>query len=375
MFAVLFRTSIIAALMGLMFGAVAAECPLCDAVREGNLAEVKRLLADGANPNAGIGVSRRKVLYLAVSREKHEIIKVLLAAGANVNAADSYGWTALMLAANRGKAKAAETLLAAGANLNMKDDKGLTALMLAVKPTIKLSNTHVKVAKMLIAAGADVDAVDKRGDTALHRSLLLRSDEARNRHGLKRFLYAAVREYRANIVNALLAAGADVNIANRHGETALHVAALWNHLKIIKTLVAAGADMNASDENGDTAWCYAVGDADVFNAFISAGMHVNKADKEGRRALHCAAIANMTEAAEMLLAAEAYVDTVDRNGVTPLMIAADQGYHEFAKVLLDAGANPDLADKQGKTAWDYIKGKKRMEYMFKKALDEWYEEQ
>ena len=75
------------------------------------------------------------------------------------------------------------------------------------------------------------------------------------------------------------------------------------------------------------------------------------------------------------LAAGADVNNASENGWTALMLAAYRNHAEVAKVLLQAGANPDMKNHEGKTAWDYIKGKKRMEYVFERAIEEWYEKQ
>ena len=135
-FATLFRTSIIAALMGLMFGAVAAEeCPLCDAAISGDVAEVKRLLVAEADMNeiwndfieSNRELDRECPLCMSAMFGDVARIKQKLAAGADVNHANPGGWTALMMAARQGRAEAAKVLLHAGANPDMKNHEGKTA--------------------------------------------------------------------------------------------------------------------------------------------------------------------------------------------------------------------------------------------------------
>ena len=116
LFAVLFRTSIIAALMGLMFGAVAAdECPLCKAANDGNLAEVKRLIAAGADLNA-LNSYGSTALHRAAFKNRPKIAKMLLTAGADVDVNSSRGHTALHWATQSGNAEVVKVLLDAGAN-------------------------------------------------------------------------------------------------------------------------------------------------------------------------------------------------------------------------------------------------------------------
>jgi len=79
-------------------------------------------------------------------------LAALLAAGADVDARDSHGQTALMLAAHAGHLEAVRTLVAAGAELDVAGKFGLTAMMLAVV------GAHPSVAELLASAGADLRA-------------------------------------------------------------------------------------------------------------------------------------------------------------------------------------------------------------------------
>jgi ankyrin repeat protein len=96
----------------------------------------------------------------------------LLGKGADVNAANHRGETALILAATQHEAEAAQLLLEKGANVNAKTKTGRTALMQAIDGPKDFDNDkHVvyspEIAKLLIAAGADVNARDAGGNTAL----------------------------------------------------------------------------------------------------------------------------------------------------------------------------------------------------------------
>jgi ankyrin repeat protein len=86
----------------------------------------------------------------AVTRGDVGEVTALLRAGAQVNAQDRYGQTALMLAAARGHTEVLEILVASGADLNVTAKYTLSALMLAVV------NGHVESARVLARAGADL---------------------------------------------------------------------------------------------------------------------------------------------------------------------------------------------------------------------------
>jgi ankyrin repeat protein len=88
-------------------------------------------------------------------------VRALIAAGADINATNPAGKTVLMMAANFGNARIVDMLLAEGANVNTKDKQESTALIDAAYMG------NLQVIKALLARGADVNATDKNGVTAL----------------------------------------------------------------------------------------------------------------------------------------------------------------------------------------------------------------
>ena len=151
------------------------------------------------------------LIQIARFKSGIEIAKALIAAGANVNATNKDGDTALMDGALFRNPEIVKVLIAAGADVNAKDGRDKTVLM---------HSKDNKITEMLIAAGADVNAKDKYGYTAL--------------------MYAVANGY-PEIVKALLAAGADVNAKDRYGKTALTRAKEGNNQEIAAILVKAGA--------------------------------------------------------------------------------------------------------------------------------------
>ena len=90
-----------------------------------------------------------------------EIVKCLLAAGADKEKAASYGWTLLICAANDGHVEIVRLLLAAGADKDKADNSGYTPLIYAAR------GGHVEVVRLLLAAGANKNKVSSDGETAL----------------------------------------------------------------------------------------------------------------------------------------------------------------------------------------------------------------
>ena len=311
--------------------------------RDGELSEVRRLLADGVNVNAENNEGGWTALHLAVAEGHAETVKVLIAAGANVNAASKYG-RALYSAAPYGHTEVAKILIAAGANVHVKHD-GRTALHMAA------INGHTEFAKVLIAAGANVNA-DNDSVTALHVA-------AYNGH--------------TEVVKILIAAGAKVNASVDDGWTALHVAAGDGHAEIAKILIAARADVNAVENDGWTPLHLAAqeGNTEVVKVLIAAGANANAVDNEGFTALYVAAQKGYTEIAKLLIAAGANANAATNdNGNTALHAAADNGHAEVAKVLLECGASPDIRENNGNNAWDFANQQPLVNVVFQRFYEE-----
>jgi ankyrin repeat protein len=103
-------------------------------------------------------------------------------------------------------------------------------------------------------------------------------------------LAEAARNGSMDIVEALLADGADTNKANKDRATALMYAAEYGHTEIVEALIAGGADINKANKDGSTALMYAARDGrtEIVKALILKGANVDLTDKNMRRALYSA---------------------------------------------------------------------------------------
>ena len=133
--------------------------PLFQASEVGNVAEVKRLLAEGANVNARSKDTKDTPLHVASTKE---VAVLLLACGANVNTANNYDNTPLHIASFYGHKDVIRVLLAGGADINARDNDGKTPLHVAS------FYDHKEVVLVLLAGGSDINAVDNSGKTPLH---------------------------------------------------------------------------------------------------------------------------------------------------------------------------------------------------------------
>jgi len=179
---------------------------------------VKLLLAKGADPNARDGQGATPLLKAAASGRNTEVIGLLLAAGADPNALDAQRLTPLHWAAIY-NAQALPLLLKAGAMPNAADDDGNTPLHLA--PTSR----DVASAMALVAAGANVNARNKAGRTPLHMAAYVSGNAA--------------------TIEFLVAKGASVNAADKAGSHPLDYAERQGYPDIVRLLESRGARRSA----------------------------------------------------------------------------------------------------------------------------------
>ena len=218
--------------------------PLHWAVYREDAAEVKRLLATGADVKASThyGVTP---MMLAAEAGHTAILQQLLAAGADVESLNAEGQTALMSVARTGNVEAAKLLLRRGANVNAVERfGGQTALMWAA------ARRHPDMVQLLSAKGADVNARAVVRNFERHVTV---EQRYKNVHvgGLTPLLYA-VRENCKACVEALLAKKADIHLPDPDGIAPLTLAMQSGNWDIAQRLVDAGADVNQWDIYGQS---------------------------------------------------------------------------------------------------------------------------
>lgn len=136
------------------------------------------------------------------------------------------------------------------------------------------------------------------------------------------------------------------------GNTPLISASIDCSIRRINALIAAGADVNETLDSGSTALMATVRHDSLpcLKALIAAGAKVNAKDDMKRTALMTAAHWGLPESLKILIAAGAKVNAKDKNGETALMNAAPYGHVECVEILIAAGADINATDNKGKTA-------------------------
>jgi ankyrin repeat protein len=297
-----------------------------------------------------------------------ERVRILIEAGADVNARTNDGLTVLMTTTSSTRVgstggQTCELLINSGADVDAKDPKGRTALMFAAPQW----GMDIPV---LLAHGANINAQDYEGLTPLMHAFdfgtpgeqtieqLLAGDpdlELRDKEGRTALAHAAFRGGWYGTIVRLIRAGAS---AQAIGWTHLHIAAAIQEAGLVQMELNQGAPPDPRDQFGRTPlmWSARLGkyeDVTIMRALIRAGADVNAHDLEGDTPLHIVAEHHASLEANTLLDAGANIESRDGCGRTPLMRAAASEHGHFeVELLLKRGADPFAKDNSGHTALD-----------------------
>ncbi|HJZ96288.1 MAG TPA: ankyrin repeat domain-containing protein, partial [Candidatus Solibacter sp.] len=266
--------------------------------------------------------------------ELQELVK-----SANVNEKDKRGTTPLHYAAAYGSAESVRVLLAAGADVNARNDFEATPLMWSV--------TEPEKVRMLVAKGADFNAKSKMGRTAVWLAAANDGSSATVRYPIEQGakldgteLIAATAANDMATVRLLLEKRQDVNAKDKLGVTPLINAAMNGNTKLAEILLARGAQVNAvtSPEWGGK----------VKNGNIAIGSFTP---------LLVASTYGPVDLVKLLLDSGAEVNVQEVRKMTPLMFAVttDHADPRIVRLLLARGADPKVKDGLGLTAGDWAK--------------------
>ena len=353
-----------------------------DQIRAG--ADVNEAQPDGTRP-----------IQWAVYKVDYELLAALIAKKANVNVRNEFGSTPIAEAAGLADARMVKMLLDAGAEPEGANPDGQTALMLAIK------TGEVAVVDMLIKAGANVNTIEKfhnqtplmwaaaapKNAGAMVKLLLAKGADVKRRAlysdwpsqitsepraqyrpvgGLTALLYAA-RDGCYECIEALIGAGADVNVPTPEGVTALMLALDNDHYDVAKLLLDRGANPQLWDWWGRTALYIVVDRKETLGAAAGAGRGGRGGRGSARgpaagRGGSGPAVSSM-DIINALLAADVdpspqlnmhrpsrggnsgrFIDPLLNTGCTPLLRATMAGDSEVVRALLAKSANPNIND-------------------------------
>lgn len=330
------------------------------AAEKGSLDVVKALIAAGAEVNQEAGCFQYTPLLAAASRGHLEVVKALIDAKADIHYATRLH-TVLSIAMVDGHHEVFGELLNAGADINAKTKIYDWPVLLAACHSASADSVQA-----IIDAKADINGVSKDGSTALLMAVanpksaevidvLIKAGaniEGRNgkiRGGNTPLLNAA-EEGKIAAVKALLAHGADIEAVNNKLQTPLVCACERGHVEIILALCEAGAQVNArSVDVPALSLAVRSGQLEAVRALLNRDASVNVHADDGMTPVMCAASLPNANIMRLLIEHGADINETNRERKTALLLACENHADNLVSELLKANADVNLADRQGNT--------------------------
>ena len=258
---------------------------------------VEQLLTRGANPNTIVGNHK-------------EVIDAVLNRTADVSTFHRDGMSALECAINNHQIEIAEMLVKYGANIGVQPN-GTKLMMCALGQGI--ARHDYSLVQLLVEQGVDVDAEDDDGDTPLTQAISLGNSTL-----VKLFLqHGADPNKRLKTKDKLSPLGV-VLVGCING-----LSTRLRQCEILHLLLQYGADINMTDDTGNTALMHTVNNeiVEVARALIDAGANVNVQNSDGVSSLGLAVANDDVEMTRILITAGADVNVSCDKGITPLALA------------------------------------------------------
>lgn len=330
---------------------------LVSAAMKGDTEQVQAFIKSKCDVNVRHDANGMSALMEAALNGYEEVVKHLLAAGANPNLISKFGQTALEFAAYKNP-KIFKMLLQAKADPNFQNSLGRTALMREAMSFIVSPAQSYKMA-LLLNHGADLKLVDKAGKTAadfasskLVRKLLKKKN---NRYEWGQIIV----EFEKTDVSdekPIIRKKPHMTICNLDD---LRKACWTGNNDAILEYYKNGGNLNVKyDGNGDVPLLTALdfGHESTFNLLLQLGADPNLQDQWGRTPIFFERCTR--QMLETLLALGADFNIQNKEGRTPLMnvfrsCVSLEMYR--AALFLQRGAKTDLVDSSGKTVFDYVK--------------------
>jgi ankyrin repeat protein len=267
--------------------------PLLSSIKNNDTAQIRSLLKSGADIFIADNDSDNVLMYAALYSTA-DCMRQLLQKGANPNARNKLGETAIMWCSN--DLEKTKLLLEYKADLNIKTTDGNTPLLVAcvgraqqemiklylqygADPLVKNNNNHTSLMRLALY-----------GDTSSARLLLNKGVAINNKKGDgEPALFNSIRSGNKEMLLWLLANGADVNVKDSYNATPLSYAVIVSDMDMVKPLLEKTKGINEQDIDGMTILMWAVyseyDNPAIVQALLDKGATLDLKDKRGNTAL------------------------------------------------------------------------------------------
>jgi ankyrin repeat protein len=289
----------------------------------------------------------------------NEIAEYMIIKGADRNARDMEGRTPIMDAATRERTDVLKLLIELGAVVDRPDNHGQTPLHVAA-----VSKRSMSV-NILLRAKANVLSYDNTGCCVLHdicnrglTSILemmlpfARSVNTQDNAGMTPLMHAVVGQH-YDCVHTMMWAHCDLEVVDNEGQTALHHAAQVKNPAITRLLTEGFANTDAVDKNGETPLHLSCREGDVENAklLLGSGADWSMRDWRGNYPIHVAAEEGHGGIVHLLISYEVEVNVLNYDQKTPLGLARLVPHYHIIEIIEDKFLlESEVAENQEKTA-------------------------
>ncbi|KAL2080256.1 hypothetical protein ACEWY4_024049 [Coilia grayii] len=298
---------------------------------------VQMLLGFGAKVQLNGGKAQETPLHIAARvKEGEKVAEMLLKSGADVNAEQENGETAMHVAARHGSLQMLRALIEEGGGLTWKSKAGENPLHIAVRhchaPIVEEILSYLTSERSLQEAQSCVRQENQRGETPLHLAAELRKDSA-HESGEDALIARTLMEYDANVTAT----------TRELRETPLHYCARVGNTAVLQEIlryVTASRLQMAVNKHAKNGWSPLLlaaerGHLEVVRMLLQNHARVDVFDEDGKAALHLAGEKGHEDIADLLLAHKAFVNAKTKLGLSPLHLAAQNGFTSLVRLLVE----------------------------------------
>jgi len=308
--------------------------------------------------------SNWKTLHYGAKTGNKEIIADLLNTGADVEAKDENGETALYIALRNGNKDIAAMLINKGAKIDQKftpfkatplhfavllGNKNKVLSLINDNVNINLKDKYIEVEATNNTKGPESTKNNTKGPESTKNDENVANNYAKTiletRDKKEQTpLHIAALSNQSDMAKILINNNAHIEAKDKRGHTPLHLAANKDNIEIAIFLLNNGANIEAEDNYGKSPLYTAIDSRKqkIIEILIAKGANIEHCDRYERTPLHSAAKAWNKKRVSFLLEKGAKIEALDNDACTPLYYASKSGHYGTITTLIDSGAKIDL---------------------------------